>query len=275
MFPSTQFAFTSPGTVAQASIICCSLKNMTWLGDTGYNHCGLYVHGVQYTKKNGEVLHGTHMPMLFENLTDPIITGREEIAAPKWGCDIDIEEKGSSRTIKMGWRGTVFGELEFNDLVEADPSTKPAVAKPTPDDGIFLYRYVPAVGEPGKADAEYAVFDPYESSKWDGTTKISATDDKVGANATSNGGAAQDQPQQNGSNSGPADHSKFSTKNAGQVRVAKNPSLKFTGHDWQKLPTIHHIAQGLADVPVFEVLEAKVEVVGSVGDVRGARRIYE
>lgn len=32
---------------------------MEWLGGSGYNHIGLYIHGVEYVKKDGEILSGT------------------------------------------------------------------------------------------------------------------------------------------------------------------------------------------------------------------------
>lgn len=253
LLPSSAFSFTSPGTVAQASVICCSLRNMTWLGDTGYDHCGLYIHGVQYTKKDGEVLHGTFLSVLFENLTDPIITGREEIAAPKWGCNIDISTSGDSRSVRMSWRGTTFAELEWNGLYDKESQSngvngthaEPSLPKPEPDNGMFMYRYVPAVGEPGKADAEYAVFEEFEK-------KEAASEAKQGE---------QEAP------------SKFSSEGEKASQTAKSASIKFSPGDWNSLPTIHHIAQGLADVPVYEILEAMVKEVPSVGDVRGARRI--
>ncbi|KAF2152850.1 FAD/NAD(P)-binding domain-containing protein [Myriangium duriaei CBS 260.36] len=232
LFPTDQFSFTSPGTFAQASLSCCSLKNMTWLGGTGYNHLGLYVHGVQYTKKNGEKLHGTFMPILFESLTDPIITGQEEIAAPKWGCDIDISTIGNSQLVKMSWRGTDFCQLRFDDLAEQTSDDSSAtIPKPQPDDGILLYRYVPAVGEPGKADAEYAVFDPRNPEQWDGTTK--------------------------------------------KVAVARKPAISISEGTWQTLPTIHHIVKELSNIPIYRILESSINSLDSVGDVSGARRVYE
>jgi hypothetical protein len=229
LFPNSSFSFTSPGTVAQASIVCCSLRNMKWLGDTGYDHCGLYIHGVKYTKKDGEVLNGTFLPILFESLSDPIITGREELGAPKWGCNIDISTCGDSRSVRMSWRDTNFAEFEWSGLDSSEAHT--SIAKPEPDNGLFMYRYVAAVGEPGKADAEYAVFDEYEKKET------------------------------------------CSTEGANRSQKAKSASIKFSPGDWNTLPTLHHIAQGLADVPIHEMLEATVTEVSSVGDVRGARRI--
>lgn len=255
LFPTPSFSFNLPNTLVQASIVCCSLKNLTWLGGSGYDHCGLYIHGVQYKKQNGELLHGTFLPILFENLADPIITGREEIAAPKLSCDIDIEspESGNARTVRLSWRGTTFGELKFGDLLEEsqDPAEKgrsdqgkAVTPMPTPDDGIFMYRYVPAVGEPGKADAEYAVFDPFPE-------------------------------RQSGANG--AEENDIGKRSDNQVecakRVARSPKLGFHAGDWSSLPTIHHITAVLAEIPIYEILEATVERKDSVGDRRGVRRI--
>ena len=218
---------------------------MVWLGDGGYEHCGLYIHGVQYVKRDGSKVRGTFLPMLFENLTDPIVTGREELGAPKWGANINISESEGSKKVSLAWRGIVFGELDFVSLgpIEAEARVMP---KPAPDDGMLMYRYVPAVGEPGKADAEYAVFDPYVP----GGKPAAAT-------ITQNGHVEE----------------AGSKASKGSKMVAKKASVKFQPRSWKELPTIHHIAQGLAEVPVYEVLEATVEEVPMVGDVRGARRI--
>lgn len=245
LFPTEQFSFFTPGTVAQASFVCCSLKNMVWLGDGGYEHCGLYIHGVQYVKKDGSKVQGTFLPMLFENLTDPIVTGREELGAPKWGADISISESEGSRKVTLAWRGTVFGELDFAELVTAETEAQ-VTPKPSPDDGMLMYRYVPAVGEPGKADAEYAVFDAYMAGGKPAT-----------ATAAQNGHAEEEK----------------SKTSKGSKMFTKKASVRFQPRSWKDLPTIHHIVQGLADVPVYEVLEASVEEVPTVGDVRGARRI--
>lgn len=230
-------------------MMCCSLRNMTWLGDTGYNHCGLYLHDVHYKKKNGDTIQGTFLPILFENLTDPIITGREEIAAPKWGCEIDISSAGDSYAVKMSWRGTTFVELNWSGLQDQGAqsgqkdNTAPVLAKPD-DKGMLMYRYVPAVGEPGKADAEYPVFEEFTKPPQSGATK-----------------------------DGELEESKFSQAGASRTRVAKEATIKTTAGDWDCLPTIHHIAEGWAGVPIFEIIEATVVDVPHVGDVRNAKRI--
>ncbi|PNS17299.1 Zinc finger protein rsv2 [Sphaceloma murrayae] len=243
LFPTDQFTFSTPATVQQASFTCCSLRDMVWLGGTGYNHCGLYIHGVKYTARDGTVKQGTFLPMLFESLTDPIVTGREELGAPKWGCDIDItpEDPDASGTtkIEMAWRGRKFGTLVWEGLEEKDEEVVP---KPQPDDGMLMYRYVPAVGEPGKADAEYAVFDPFVKG-----------------------------PAKDGSSNGEANGD--SEKPKAKTLRAKEARVEWDARDWETLPTVHHIIDGFKEVPIYKILEASVSTVPSVYDVSGAHRI--
>ena len=229
------FAFTSPGTLAAASISTTTLDGMTWLGGGGYSHSGLYIHGVNYTKRDGSKIFGTYLAVLFENLADPIITGRDELGMPKLFCDISAQVQGNEASIALAWRGTQFGEIKVSSLSTPPPppATSPAPAQrmpgpppPPPEQGQFAYRYVPAVGQPGQVDAEYAVFIPTPKSASEPETLTTAT-----------------------------------------------ASAKFEARDWQSLPTIHNVAKVLAELPIYGVEEAKVVRAQGVSDVSAAERI--
>ncbi|KAK4164599.1 hypothetical protein QBC43DRAFT_317837 [Cladorrhinum sp. PSN259] len=157
-FPSLSFAFVSPGTVAEASFRCVELENLGWLGGFGYNYFGLWIHGIQYTCKDGTEHRGSWLPVLFENEADPIITGREDLGMPKVFCDIDVREGGSS--IECSWRGRRWLKIEVEGLEEKEKEVKKGES-----DNLLLWRYVPAVGEPGKADVEYPVIIEGNKSK--------------------------------------------------------------------------------------------------------------
>ena len=60
---STSYRFKSPGTVAFALFSQTTPNKMEWLGGSGYKHIGLYIHGVEYVKKDGNILSGTCMLM--------------------------------------------------------------------------------------------------------------------------------------------------------------------------------------------------------------------
>lgn len=72
---------------------------MEWLGGSGYNHIGFYIHGVEYTRANGEIVSGTYMPILFESLTDQIVSGCEELGMSKLYTAIDIYRGSESYRI--------------------------------------------------------------------------------------------------------------------------------------------------------------------------------
>jgi hypothetical protein len=239
LLPSPAFKFTSPGTVAEATFRVDTLRNLGWLGGGGYNIFGLYIHGIQYTKRDGKKIHGTYLPVLFESLSDPITTGREEVGFPKLFCDIEIYNRASSTRVVCSWRGATFANLEWEGLTEVttpnngttitEPLPPRSPARPIPaEEGLFVYRYVPAVGKKGKADAEYPVFIGKDGS-------VPST-----VKRTLKGKAAE---------------------------------IKIEARDWETLPTLHHIAEALSEVPIYHVLEATVEEGLGVDDLSHAQRV--
>lgn len=234
LFPpnSTSYRFKSPGTVAYASFSQTTLGRMQWLGAGGYKHIGLYIHGVEYVKKNGDIVSGTYMPLLFESLTDPIVSGREELGMPKLYTSIDIHKRGSkSYRVNTGWEGAIWGNFVWDELVEADPNAESGNISGEDDDGILVYRYIPKVGwrNRGQPEAEYPVFVPYAEDSLQPKTQ--------------------------------------------RVFKAKKASFKIDGMDWDALPTLHHIVSRLAELPVYEVVGAKIVEGTGVPDVRAAQRL--
>lgn len=165
LFPhiSSSYRFKSPGTVAYASFSQTTLNKMEWLGGSGYKHIGLYIHGVEYVKKDGSIVSGTYMPLLFESLTDPIVSGREELGMPKLYTSIDIHRRATSYRINTGWEGAIWGNFVWEGLEEADQSLESGKISGEDDNGILVHRYIPKVGRKhkGEAEAEYPVIVPY------------------------------------------------------------------------------------------------------------------
>ncbi|KAM5345119.1 hypothetical protein ACJ41O_010981 [Fusarium nematophilum] len=232
LLPTSSFSFSKPGTVAEASFQCTELKGMKWLGGGGYKFFGLWIHGVQYQKKDGSTVHGSFLAVLLESLADPVITGREELGMPKIYCDIDIENQESATNIRCSWRGTEFVNIAMNGLRKGASGLKNGEVKKNsapPDEGTFVYRYVPAVGKPGVADAAYPVF--------------------------FRNGSARTPPE------------------VEKATLADGAQLGFSEGDWDSLPTLHHIASGFSEIPVYEVLESKVKEGHGVDDLSHAERI--
>lgn len=237
------FAFTSPATNVSASISCTTLDGLTWLGGGGYNHLGLYIHGVNYTKQDGSKVFGTYIPVLFVNMADAIITGRDEVGYPKVFADISITEMTDSEgyRITLSWNGAQFGDFGIKSLRPHEHSvngvngetlkpTKPGPGPPPPpsEQGHLVFRYVPAVGEFGKTDARYAVLCPYPDSAASGKQEKQQT---------------------------------------------SSASIKFQALDWKRLPTLHNITKTLAKMPIYSIEKAEMLTGTQVDNLSAARRI--
>ena len=239
LFPpgKRSWRFKSPGTVAYCSFSQTTLGNMQWLGGTGYNHLGLYIHGIEYVKDNGEAVSGTYLPLLFENLTDPIVSGREELGMPKLYSSIDIERDSSSYHVRAGWQGMTWGNFQLNGLTPVEASAsggsrlKGSITGDDGDAGILVHRYVPQVGreQKGQAEAEYAVFDPFKEAKPQPTVQ--------------------------------------------RAWEATSPKFEINARDWKSLPTLHHVIQRLQEIPVYEIVAARLVEGSGVSDVAAARRL--
>jgi hypothetical protein len=249
LFPTPAFTFARPGTVAEASFQCTELRNMPWLGGGGYKYLGLWIHGVQYTKKDGGKVVGSLLVVLLESLADPIITGREELGMPKIFCDIEIGSATTEATsIQCSWRGAPFLRMHLDGLGDVrgdqqqpeqhvanggrdEAETRPLAAAVDVDVGTMFYRYVPAVGKSGEADAAYAVLVRNH------------------------------------------DESSAVARRVERACHSQSSRLEFMEGDWDSLPTLHHIAAAFAEIPVYGIIEGKMEEGRGVDDISHAERI--
>lgn len=150
LLPSTAYSFVSPATFATASYVQTTLSGIDWLGGQGYNTVGLHLHGVQYKKKDASMVNGDYLVVVWEDLPDSIIRGREELGIPKLFADVNVKATTSSTTMEASWRKTTFLTLDLQDL-EDGPSDPPS------SDAILAHKYLPATGRPGVADVEYPI----------------------------------------------------------------------------------------------------------------------
>lgn len=247
------YKFTAPGTIAYASYSQTTLNNLEWLGGSGYKHIGLYVHGVQYQKEDGTTVNGAYLPILFENMTDPILSGREELGFPKVYSDISAYRRKASYHIKTSWQGADWGSFHLTGLKEIDPaaataSAPPAQARPPPgppgppgpprgpppaqpDTGIIIHKYIPKTGSKSKGEAEVdaACFEAFA--------------DAIPPPKTT------------------------------RTWKAETAKFEIDGMSWDELPTLHHVIGRLAELPVYEIMEAKVVEGTGVPDLRGAKPV--
>jgi len=238
LFPTEKFKFAAADTVAYATFSATQLSNLDWLGGRGYSHFGLYIHGVQHTNEKGDIVNGTYLPVLFENLADPVSSGREELGFPKLFCDLDAQRNTEGSTLTASWMGSQFGRMVLSDLSASaaatgdspQPAPEPAAPK---DEGLLFHKYIPATGSErkGQADVEYTAFLPTAED-------LKTVEGKVEKTTT-----------------------------------AKKAAIKFDAGDWKALPTLHHVISRLQEIPVYEVVEAKVVEGTGVSDVSSVRKL--
>lgn len=142
------------------SVSASYTKDIEWLAGRGYNMLGVRIPAT-YKGKKDEVT-GSFLCVLWENLTDPIITGRDELGVPKIWCELPEPELAEDTvTISASWLGFRFFELSINGLTEE--STDGRVAKQGSGAGDLHLKYIPKTGDWGEADVCYVTHIPAET----------------------------------------------------------------------------------------------------------------
>ena len=133
------------------------MSNIEWLAGRGYAVLGAtFPAEFRGTRDSVE---GSFLTVLWENLTDPIITGREELGFSKIYCELPPPRTiGKNTTCEAAWLGYRFLEMSLTDMEAVDPASVPPPAHR--NDGQLHYKYMPRTGEWGTADCEYAVLTP-------------------------------------------------------------------------------------------------------------------
>lgn len=139
------------------------MKEIEWLAGRGYNTLGVSFPVVF----NGEVdrATGSFLTVLWENLTDPILTGREELGFSKIYCELPepLTFKGETHCT-ASWLGFKFMDMHVRATEQVPVPNSPSPPKQDtsqqPLTGTLHYKYMPRTGEWGTADVAYAVLTP-------------------------------------------------------------------------------------------------------------------
>ena len=136
------------------------MTEIGWLAGRGYNLCDVKFE-VTYHGKDGPV-NGTLLLVRWENLADPILSGREELGHNKLYCEIPEPRVLDGRqSLRLSWLATPFLDLSIWDLAALPGLTKPPIDPA--HQGMLSYKYVPKTGDWGKADVEYVTLSPNDS----------------------------------------------------------------------------------------------------------------
>jgi len=100
---------------------------------------------------------GAFAPVIWENMTEPILAGRETLGWSKIYADIEPPVLfGNGIHCTAGWYGFKFMDLKIDKLRELSQEELRAMQKASqPGEGSIHWKYVPKTGSPGEADADY------------------------------------------------------------------------------------------------------------------------
>lgn len=134
------------------------MKEIDWLAGRGYNTLGASF-PVQFNGQEDQIT-GNLLLVLWENLTDPILTGREELGFSKIYCELPepTAHRGTTHCI-ASWLGFRFLDLTLRAMQELS-ADEIAALPASSSDGTLHYKYIPRTGEWGTADVAYPVLTP-------------------------------------------------------------------------------------------------------------------
>jgi hypothetical protein len=144
-------------------ITLVQMHNIAWLAGRGYNTLGVTV-PVRFTGDRDRA-EGPLQLVLWENLPDAILTGRDQLGFSKLYCELPPFERHASRlAATASWMGHRFFDLTIEELRPADPpEVTAAAAHPTdiPRMGILNLRYLPYIDDSTRPRLTEATLVPF------------------------------------------------------------------------------------------------------------------
>lgn len=132
---------------ARLDVCVMFLTNVGWLAGRGYNIVFVRIPAVYEGEQ--EIVQGSFCPVMWENMTDPIITGREELGFPKIYARIP-----NARMLDGSWHGGA--SWEGYPFFNIEAGTFHATHIPLPDRSpTFFHKYIPKTGEWGESEVSY------------------------------------------------------------------------------------------------------------------------
>lgn len=139
------------------------ITEIEWLAGRGYNILGVRFPAVFEGKQDRAA--GEFLTVLWENMCDPIVTGREELGYAKIWAEIPEPRVYGGRThCTASWQGFRFLDIRVENLKQLPVGPPSASTDEKSDDGTLHgtlhYKYIPKTGEWGSCDVSYPVLTP-------------------------------------------------------------------------------------------------------------------
>lgn len=125
------------------------LTDIGWLAGRGYN---ILIVRIPAVWEGAERTEGDFVPVVWESMADPILTGRDELGWSKINATIPDPEivDGGWRGL-AAWEGHRFFEIAADGFAAQEQAHALAPAMP-----MLFQKYMPRTGDWGRADVSYA-----------------------------------------------------------------------------------------------------------------------
>ena len=135
------------------------LTDIPWLAGRGYNILSVLI-PAQFASHDGATVDGQYQAVLWENMGDPIVTGREQLGHPKLYAQLAEPRTWNGAThLRASWEDFTFAELELTCDDEPDGNLI-AEIKDSSGVGLIGHKYIPKTGSWDEADADYLTLTP-------------------------------------------------------------------------------------------------------------------
>ncbi len=130
---------------ARLEVCLLLLSDIGWLAGRGYN---IVMVRIPARWQGRETVSGHFVPVVWESMAEPILTGRDELGWPKIYAEIPapVQEESFWRA-HAAWDGFRFLEMSASGMV---PANERPAALP-----MMFHKYVPRTGAWGEAEVEY------------------------------------------------------------------------------------------------------------------------
>jgi acetoacetate decarboxylase len=131
------------------------MTNIDWLAGRGCTM--IHVWWPVVFKGQQDQIVGRFLAVMWENLPDPIVTGRAEIGQPKLYAEIpELQAVGGSYHCQASWMGFRFLDVRVTERPASANESKPGPQM----QGTLMLKYVPRTGAWGDADICQVSFTP-------------------------------------------------------------------------------------------------------------------
>ncbi len=128
---------------------------LRWLAGRTYNLL-LVILPVVHEGKAGKTV-GGFLPVVWENMTEPILMGRETLGWPKIYAELPpLRKLGDTMQCVAAWHGFTFVDIDVSALrAMTAEELKTRSNGQSASAGLICHKYIGRTGSPGQADADY------------------------------------------------------------------------------------------------------------------------